>query len=214
MCFVNANKDTHLVEVPDRLAARVPGDWSREGKRKGFERFDSPELAELRAERAAAEEARENALAGVLRGLVGKFCEEWPRWRRAAEAAANLDALSSLAAHAEELAATCPDACTGRRSRVARGRRRETVSPRGEAAHGREAAALPHAGPSSPTTPFRRGPGQARTRAAEGQVCVASGSGSAPFLLLTGPNMGGKSTLLAGQERARRIGRGCSSRSV
>ena len=55
--------------------------------------------------------ARERAR-GVLRGLVGKFCEEWPRWRRAAEAAANLDALSSLAAHAEELAATCPDACT------------------------------------------------------------------------------------------------------
>ena len=24
VCFVNANKDTHLVEVPDRLASKVP----------------------------------------------------------------------------------------------------------------------------------------------------------------------------------------------
>jgi DNA mismatch repair protein MSH6 len=110
--FVSANKDTHLVEVPDRLASRVPSDWSREGKRKGFERFDAPDLALLRAERADAEEARELALAGVLRTLTASFCEEWPRWRRAADAAAALDALSSLAVAAEELAATCADTCT------------------------------------------------------------------------------------------------------
>ena len=48
--FASANKDTHLVEVPDRLASRVPGTWSREGKRKGFERFDAPDLARLRVE--------------------------------------------------------------------------------------------------------------------------------------------------------------------
>ena len=197
VCFVNANKDTHLVEVPDGLAARVPGDWSREGKRKGFERFDSPELAELRAERAAAEEARENALAGVLRGLVGKFCEEWPRWRRAAEAAANLDALSSLAAHAEELAATCPDACTP----VVR------ASPAGEDARPYLraeklrhpcVAALP-SGASFVPNDTALGEGRDRGRdqgGVEGQDSVASGSGSAPFLMLTGPNMGGKSTLL------------------
>ena len=197
VCFVNANKDTHLVEVPDGLAARVPGDWSREGKRKGFERFDSPELAELRAERAAAEEARENALAGVLRGLVGKFCEEWPRWRRAAEAAANLDALSSLAAHAEELAATCPDACTP----VVR------ASPAGEDARPYLraeklrhpcVAALPSGASFVPNdTALGEGRDRGRDRGdVEGEDSVASGSGSAPFLMLTGPNMGGKSTLL------------------
>ena len=34
------------------------------------------------------------------------------RWQRAAEAAANLDALAALAVAAEELAAACPDVCT------------------------------------------------------------------------------------------------------
>jgi DNA mismatch repair protein MSH6 len=85
--LVSANKDTHLCEVSDKLAGKVPGDWSREGKRKGFEKFDCPELKELRAEREAAGDAREAALENVLRVLVAKFCDEWPRWRRAAEAA-------------------------------------------------------------------------------------------------------------------------------
>ena len=209
VCFVSANKDTHLVEVPDRLAARVPGDWSREGKRKGFERFDSPELAELRAERAAAEEARENALAGVLRGLVGKFCEEWPRWRRAAEAAANLDALSSLAAHAEELAATCPDACTPVVRAAPAG---EDAEPflRAEKLRHPCVASLPSGASFVPNdTALGGGEGEGRREGRredqdqgedqgedQGDRRASVGSGCAPFLLLTGPNMGGKSTLL------------------
>ena len=81
--LVSANKDTHLCEVSDALAGKVPADWSREGKRKGFEKFDCPELKALRAEREAAGEARELALENVLRALVAKFCDDWPRWRRA-----------------------------------------------------------------------------------------------------------------------------------
>jgi DNA mismatch repair protein MSH6 len=59
---------------------KVPRDWTREGTRKGFERFYTPELLDMVAEKAAAFEAREAALGGVLRGLVAKFCEDWPRW--------------------------------------------------------------------------------------------------------------------------------------
>ena len=93
--LVSANKDTHLCEVSDALAGKVPADWSREGKRKGFEKFDCPELKALRAEREAAGEARELALENVLRALVAKFCDDWPRWRRASEAAAAVLAADS-----------------------------------------------------------------------------------------------------------------------
>ena len=34
VCFVNANKDTHLVEVPDRLAAKVPNTGCAKGSAK------------------------------------------------------------------------------------------------------------------------------------------------------------------------------------
>ena len=46
--------------------------------------------------------------------MVAKFCAGWPRWQRAAEAVANLDALAALAVAADELAAVCPDVCTPR----------------------------------------------------------------------------------------------------
>ena len=194
--FASANKDTHLVEVPDRLASRVPGTWSREGKRKGFERFDAPDLARLRVERAEAEEARELALAGVLRTLTVAFCAEWPRWRAAAEAAAALDALSSLAVAAEELAATCADTCTPEV--------RESTGFEGELPFFR-ADRLRHpcvgslaAGNAFVPNDVRLG-GAADRRTGEGVEGVepkASKSRSPPLTLLTGPNMGGKSTLL------------------
>ena len=172
--LVSANKDTHLCEVSDALAGKVPADWSREGKRKGFEKFDCPELKALRAEREAAGEARELALENVLRALVAKFCDDWPRWRRAAEAAAALDALSSLAEHADEIAGSFPESCTP-----------SVIAP-GSGPPSLDAVRLRH--PCAPAL-------------ASGESFVPNdtklgGGDDAPFLLLTGPNMGGKSTLI------------------
>jgi len=192
VAFASANKDTHLVEVPDRLASRVPGTWSREGKRKGFERFDAPDLARLRRERADAEEARELALAGVLRTLTVAFCAEWPRWRAAAEAAAALDALSSLAVAAEELAATCADTCTPE-VRESTGREGESPFFRAERLRHPCVGSLA-AGNAFVPNDVRLG--GAAERAGEGVESKASKSRSPPLTLLTGPNMGGKSTLL------------------
>ena len=119
------------------------------------------------------------ALAGVLRGLVAKFCADWPRWQRAAEAAANLDALCSLAIAAEELAAACQDVCTPR------------VLP--QPAHG------PYAYEPYLRTEGLRHPCVAALTSGATFVpndTALGGEKDAPFLLLTGPNMGGKSTLL------------------
>ena len=162
-------------------------------------RFDAPDLARLRVERADAEEARELALAGVLRTLTVAFCAEWPRWRAAAEAAAALDALSSLAVAAEELAATCADTCTPEV--------RESTGFEGESPFFR-ADRLRHpcvgslaAGNAFVPNDVRLG-GAADRRTGEGVEGVegvepnTSKSRSPPLTLLTGPNMGGKSTLL------------------
>ena len=55
---------------------------------------------------------KEAALAGVLKSLVAKFCANWPKWQKAAEATAALDALCSLAVASEEMAAAAPHSCT------------------------------------------------------------------------------------------------------
>ena len=173
VCFVNANKDTHLVEVPDRLAAKVPQHWVREGKRKGFERFTCDELVPLRADRESATEAREEALAGVFKRVVAKFCEHASAWRDAASVGAVVDVLASLAIVSEEMCASCGSVCTPK------------VLPRpvDDAPATLEAIGLSHPCAASLARSFV--PNDARL------------GGSHPaFCLITGPNMGGKSTYL------------------
>ena len=196
--------------------------WSREGKKKGFERFDSPDLTELRLERANAEEAREVALAGVLRAyvlglsqirhtlfvhtrlilffyqkrLTKQFCDEWPRWRRAAETCAALDALSSLAVAAEELAAVCQDTCTpsvvesltDTKPFLTAERMRHpcvAILPAGD-------AFVPNDVNLGGFASHSGGKESAESMETEQTVTQTH----PPLVLLTGPNMGGKSTLL------------------
>ena len=173
VCFVNANKDTHLVEVPDRLASKVPQHWVREGKRKGFERFTCDELVPLRADRESATEAREEALAGVFKRVVAKFCEHASAWRDAASVGAVVDVLASLAIVSEEMCASCGSVCTPK------------VLPRpvDDAPATLEAIGLSHPCAAALARSFV--PNDARL------------GGSHPaFCLITGPNMGGKSTYL------------------
>ena len=70
--LVSANKDTHLCEVSDALAGKVPADWSREGKRKGSRSSTVP--SSRRSERSARRRARRgnSALENVLRRAGGQ----------------------------------------------------------------------------------------------------------------------------------------------
>jgi len=168
--FVSANKDTHLVELPDRLASKVPSHWVREGKRKGYERFTCDDLVPLREARVEAQEAREAALAGVFRRIVSTFCEDAARWQDAANVGAIIDVLGSLAVVSEEMNASCGAVCT------------PTVTPPTERTS-LVADRLSHPCASSLARSFV--PNDVRL------------GGDAPgFCLITGPNMGGKSTYL------------------
>ena len=173
VCFVTANKDTHLVELPDRLAGKVPTHWVREGKRKGFERFTCDDLVPLREARVAAQEARESALSGVFRRIVAKFCEDAPKWQAAASIGAIIDVLGSLAVVSEEMYASCGAVCTPKVLPAATDGAPATLV----------AEKLSHPCASSLARSFV--PNDARL-----------GGDAAGFCLLTGPNMGGKSTYL------------------
>lgn len=173
VCFVSANKDTHLVEVPDRLSSKVPHHWAREGKRKGYERFTCDELIPLRAARVAAEEAREDALAGVFRRIVAKFCENASHWQAAASIGAVIDVLGSLAVVSEEMYASCGSVCTPKVS----------AAPMDDAPVTLVSEKLSHPCAASLARSFV--PNDALL-----------GGEHAAFCLITGPNMGGKSTYL------------------
>ena len=102
--FVTVMRDTHIIEIPDRLSRRVPETWTREGKRKGFERFSCETVDPLREARANAIEAKETAMEGVMKGLISKFRAKWREWRLATECIAEVDALGALAVVSDEFA--------------------------------------------------------------------------------------------------------------
>jgi hypothetical protein len=83
--YASLNKESHVLEVPEGAAARVPATFSLVGHRKGFKRYSSDALARLVAARGEAEEGREAVQAGVLRVRRGGVVR--PRVLRAGVAA-------------------------------------------------------------------------------------------------------------------------------
>jgi DNA mismatch repair protein MSH6 len=183
VCFVSSGKDTHQLEVPDRLASRVPGDWHKASTRKGFTRYTCSQLETLKQSCADALDAKEAALAGVLSTLLARAASHFDAFAAAADAAATLDALISLAAASVEFGAS-GDVCT------------PTVLPAPSNPSDPvlfEAKALRHPCASVLAQRSWLG-GGAASRFVPNDVALSSTG--ATVLVLTGPNMGGKTTLL------------------
>ncbi|CAG9467722.1 unnamed protein product [Pedinophyceae sp. YPF-701] len=170
VAFVSIMSNSHLIEVPEAAWKRVPSDWELMGQRKGFKRYTSEDLKALVADRDAALAAKEVVLSDALSALMGRFASHAALWRRAVAAASQLDAIMSLA-----VACATSDGAMCRPRIVA-----------------------PDSGGSVFRAAGLRHPAGIRTQ--QGQAFVPNdiclGGDAAPMLVLTGPNMGGKSTLL------------------
>ncbi|KAH9551678.1 hypothetical protein CY35_09G025900 [Sphagnum magellanicum] len=170
--YLTVGKDTYQMEVPDRFLDKVPADFEVRSSRKGFRRYWSPQIKELVQELATGHEHRELALRGILLRLVQKFCKNYPIWLSAVQAVAEVDVLVSIAS-----AGTYGDGptCT------------PTFKEAEQVAPWFDAKGLRH--PTLGDT-FAGG-----TSFVPNDVKLG-GTSHSPFMLLTGPNMGGKSTLL------------------
>jgi len=184
VCFVSYGKDSHLLEVPDRFSSRIAAELQKVSTRKGFTRYTCSQLDRLKQSRADADDAKETALAGVLSRLVATAAGHFAVFAAAADAAASLDALISLAAASAEMAASGP-ACT------------PVVLPSPADASSPvifEAKQLRH--PCAATLAQRAwlAGGGGSTTFVPNDVSLSNDTGT--VLVLTGPNMGGKTTLL------------------
>ncbi|KAL0028206.1 hypothetical protein WJX79_001719 [Trebouxia sp. C0005] len=178
LCYVTVNKDVNLLEIPQALQKAVPQDFELMGQRKGFVRYMNPSLRSLVKQHADALETRELALTGILQGLLARFASQAGLWQKAVKAMSELDALMALA-YAAQFGGDGAPMC-------------------------RPTFLDPHAlGASQPAHVFEA---KALRHPAAGMGIASGGSfvpndiqlgGEAPgFIVLTGPNMGGKSTLL------------------
>jgi len=162
----------YYIEVMKSQLARVPADYIRKQTMTNAERYVTPELAEhetavLGAQAAALE--REQQLFLALRERVSAAGE---RLCQVGEALARLDVLAGLAEIAETHGHVRPELCEEPVLEIEEGRHPVVERMLG-------------AGRFVPNNLSLRSGGVAPT-----------GAGAARFLLVTGPNMGGKSTVM------------------
>ena len=176
--YVSLNKETHVIEAPEGIS--VPHAWQAMQGKKGIKRYTNDDLRGLIATREAAILAKEVAQNGMMQTILTKFAANRELWMTAVDVTADLDALMSLA-----VAAVSSDGPTTR--------------PVILAIHHQSTG--PNSGRNTPLPVFK-----ARGLRHPAGVMGTGGSfvpndvelgGVAPqFVVLTGPNMGGKSTLM------------------
>lgn len=72
--LISLQREAHVIEVSD--SARVPQDWTPRPGKKGVKRYVSPELQKLAEARDDAEQARQEALSGILQVRREVACVE------------------------------------------------------------------------------------------------------------------------------------------
>ncbi|KFM28138.1 DNA mismatch repair protein Msh6 [Auxenochlorella protothecoides] len=180
--YVSLNKDSHVLQLPEVFvgvaSVTTPASWEPMTAKKGVRRYTNTQLRALVKRREAAHEARVVAQAGILVALLRRFAEHQGVWSAAVECSAQLDALLSLAVAAGSSAGPMcrpeilPWSDVG-------GPMFEAKDLRHPVSAVMEAAAMSSGG----------GGGFVPND-------VSLGADAPPFLVLTGPNMGGKSTLM------------------
>ncbi|CAK7348409.1 unnamed protein product [Dovyalis caffra] len=172
--YVTVGKEAYLLEVPEHLRGRIPQDYELRSSKKGFYRYWTPSIKKFLGQLSQAESEKESALKSILQRLIVRFCEHHDKWRQLVSATAELDVLISLAIASEFYEGpACRPTIIGSSS----------------------SSEVPCLSAKSLGHPVLRSDSLGKGTFVPNDISIG-GSGDASFILLTGPNMGGKSTLL------------------
>lgn len=98
--YVSLNKESYVLEVPDTLHTAVPHDWYPLQGKKGAKRYSTARLKQLVARSDQAAEAVDEARKGMLKAICATFARFAPVWKAAIGAVSVADCLMGLAARA------------------------------------------------------------------------------------------------------------------
>ncbi|KAF1335483.1 DNA mismatch repair protein msh6, partial [Globisporangium splendens] len=90
--------DRFQLEVPESaVSSRQPKEYELKSRKKGYKRFHTPTIRGLLAQLVAAETRKEEALKDQMRKVFHRFDEDYKYWMKAVQCLAVLDCLLSLA---------------------------------------------------------------------------------------------------------------------
>ncbi|XP_065860345.1 DNA mismatch repair protein MSH6 [Euphorbia lathyris] len=173
LSYVTVGKDAYLLEVPEDLQGSITRDYELRSSKKGYKRYWTPSIKKFLGELSQAESEKESALKSILQTLIVSFCNHNDKWRKLVSATAELDVLISLAIASEFY--------EGRSC--------------GPAIQGLSSTQVPYLSAKNLGHPVLSSDSLGKGAFVPNDINIGGSSGSS-FLLLTGPNMGGKSTLL------------------
>ncbi|RAL49223.1 hypothetical protein DM860_014441 [Cuscuta australis] len=172
--YVTVGKDSYLLEVPESLSQCIPQEYELQSSKKGYIRYRNPVIRKLMVELSQAETERESKLRTILQRLIRHFCEHHSKWRDLVSTIADLDVLISLSIASDYYEGpTC--------------RPHLWEPPTHNDVPCLVAKSLGH--------PIIRSDSLDKGAFVSNDVTLG-GTEHSSFILLTGPNMGGKSTLL------------------
>ncbi|XP_066983199.1 DNA mismatch repair protein Msh6 isoform X2 [Macrobrachium rosenbergii] len=166
------DKKRYQLEVPDHACKKANDEYELTSQKKGFKRFWTETTKSLLSDMASGEEHRDAALRDIARRIFNQFDQHREKWEAALQCIAVLDVMISLARYSKETSTVRPQVVLPK-----------DVKPFIEIRDGLH--------PCVVTT-------YSGDEFIPNDLVVNSSSEDthAPLVLVTGPNMGGKSTLM------------------
>ncbi|XP_077670042.1 DNA mismatch repair protein Msh6 isoform X2 [Eretmochelys imbricata] len=103
MLYWGAGKNRYQMEIPENaISHNLPEEYELKSTRKGYKRYWTKEIEKMLAEMVNAEERRDAALKDCMRRLFHNFDKNSKDWQTAVECFAVLDVLMCLANYSQE----------------------------------------------------------------------------------------------------------------
>ncbi|XP_034233656.1 DNA mismatch repair protein Msh6-like [Thrips palmi] len=100
--YFGSDKNRFQLEVPEHAAKKAGNKYELKSQKKGFKRFWTPETKDLLARMMQAEEAKTSVLKDLNRRIFAQFSSRFEIWNTAVKNLAVLDVLLSLAEYARK----------------------------------------------------------------------------------------------------------------
>lgn len=109
--YFGSAKNRYQIQIPEAYCKNVPQEYRIETTRKGYKRYYTPTIDKLFQKMTTYEEEMKKRLDGVMSRIFAQFAKQIKLWSAAVECMATLDVLQSIASFVRSLKANGVPVC-------------------------------------------------------------------------------------------------------